>query len=784
MKLLRFFVLALVLVTSMGVVQMGIGQIGIQVSASARAICGSAFSHELEISWRISSSSKSIEVTIEITDPTGRTITLTQPELENTIIFPLDAPGGGTASIRITARDAASGSTASAQASASLTPCRAASRGESDQIDVGVVISLSGPGADLGQCIRDGVQSEADFMDDVIVDFVDDRGRPELQVTEALQLLEQPELDALILHPIRTELLGPVVNEAQRRGVRLVSIGTEMPGSEFVPIPQTEGGCRSAGQVAIDTAVGGSSEPGIIVDPFPDDDLCQVGTTGAKIKRPRVESVNPAQVQIPSRGPITVTGEFHANPVAIRLRGPETFVIGPLQVSQQPRPGGGTIDTVTFELPVNMPPGNYIVIVDVGAAGPNCTSREGIHLFVLPPQKGDLWYVAVLKEVKVKDSGDDADNQPGENRFILGGVSNRVTGSGAQANARTVTYPSESAPFVALTDTRVQLNRQHTVIHPNVPIFWDRKDLMGPNLKIALLAYEHDGGSAFRDWFGLAAEVIGFGVGCWLGGSTGCTAGQSIASNAFNKLTANVGKDDPAGSVELVCRNADDYCIGQDPDRIVERDLPINKMAPLYVELREVEGPIIDEIQVRLHSVQLLVGQESDDGMKHKGEDIWLAIRVSPGPLATGNMLNRSFRLPEQGEYHLCTVGERKRFPGPCADLSDAVIFNPSSNVGLLYPLEGDVQVQGESVPFLYVEIGVWEQDEGNKVQLVGMHSQILWLQDVLRDKAEYRERFSVMVEAPFVLDCGFWACGSAIGKSKASIVYEVLVRRGLHKRK
>jgi len=99
------------------------GPLRIQVSAKATQVCGPSFSHELEVSWKISGGKPPYQVTIEITDPSGLTQTFSAEALEGTKKFQLNFPGGGMVKIKATVRDSG-GSSASAQASASLTPCQ------------------------------------------------------------------------------------------------------------------------------------------------------------------------------------------------------------------------------------------------------------------------------------------------------------------------------------------------------------------------------------------------------------------------------------------------------------------------------------------------------------------------------------------------------------------------------------------------------------------------------------------------------------------------------------
>jgi len=119
MKWLRFFALALVLMASMGL--FGMAQIGIQVSASATQVCGTLYSHDLNVSWKVSGATARPNIAIVVTLPDGTSRRSSSDKPEGTISLPLEYPGGGSVSVQLQA--STGGATASATASASLTPC-------------------------------------------------------------------------------------------------------------------------------------------------------------------------------------------------------------------------------------------------------------------------------------------------------------------------------------------------------------------------------------------------------------------------------------------------------------------------------------------------------------------------------------------------------------------------------------------------------------------------------------------------------------------------------------
>jgi len=121
MKWIRYLMLILALVTGMVVIQVGAGQPAIQVSASARAVCGAQFSHELEVSWNVTGAVSAVQVVITVTGPNGQTQAFTLPLAQGSIRVPLNYPGGGSVQVQVVAQTASGSVTGSAIAS--LTAC-------------------------------------------------------------------------------------------------------------------------------------------------------------------------------------------------------------------------------------------------------------------------------------------------------------------------------------------------------------------------------------------------------------------------------------------------------------------------------------------------------------------------------------------------------------------------------------------------------------------------------------------------------------------------------------
>jgi hypothetical protein len=121
MKWLRFFALALVLVTGLGVLQLAaqVG-LGIQLRLSASAVGLPDVSHTITVEWGISGGTNPLQIKVELTDPSGQVQAFeSDTAREGKYTFEVNTPQGGSASVQINVKDAAS-ATASASGSASL----------------------------------------------------------------------------------------------------------------------------------------------------------------------------------------------------------------------------------------------------------------------------------------------------------------------------------------------------------------------------------------------------------------------------------------------------------------------------------------------------------------------------------------------------------------------------------------------------------------------------------------------------------------------------------------
>jgi hypothetical protein len=97
--------------------------LGVEINAEAKQTCGSQFSHSMFVSWRVYGGRPPVQINIEITDPSGKKQRMTGAASEGMTRFDLGFPGGGSASVLVTAQDAGN-STASGQSSVQLGKCQ------------------------------------------------------------------------------------------------------------------------------------------------------------------------------------------------------------------------------------------------------------------------------------------------------------------------------------------------------------------------------------------------------------------------------------------------------------------------------------------------------------------------------------------------------------------------------------------------------------------------------------------------------------------------------------
>ena len=97
-----------------------------------------------------------------------------------------------------------------------------------EPLKVGVLVTLSGPGAVLGQQVRDGVALALKDRDgklggrpaDLVV--VDDELKPDVAVSRARRLIESDKVD-FVIGPIFSNILGAIFRPVTEGGAILIS---------------------------------------------------------------------------------------------------------------------------------------------------------------------------------------------------------------------------------------------------------------------------------------------------------------------------------------------------------------------------------------------------------------------------------------------------------------------------------------------------------------------------------------------------------------------------------
>jgi hypothetical protein len=516
-------------------------------------------------------------------------------------------------------------------------------------------------------------------------------------------------------------------------------------------------------------------------------------------RRPHIETVSPEKVHVNDLRPtITLTGLFATDIVRVRLEGPRSVSLGEFPVMRLSAERG----RVDFPLPSyrdNPPllPGTYQAVVELTVPGNHCASRGDAPLVVSPPWPGKRWFVAYLQEVRVIDDKETNDDIPAEFRFIMGGASQQRD---FEHNARKVAYPADL--YVAATEenpvwlTDGRRSDLLTTLHPNAPIFWDLLEGMGPEIQFSVLAYEWDTAPSWSRWAPVAAEAYATGIGCYVGANTGAVGSSCKAGNEIGKVAAEFlrehlsDENDHLGHWDIKCGSRHNYCLLPGNHKLPPMEQTIqdengNDMLTLVIGIREVTAPRVNQLSVDLRSLEFL-------DWKHGNHDIHLTTRVTPLNGATGDDLNRARRLPKDmsNSFVMCAARDRGRSNTLCPSATHIDFDGREDSV--LFPLPGDPNVQEgideplsaqdvHGLPAVYVEIGVWQGDK-----LVGMHSEIYWIADLLGDSHEYRGRFSPTVEGIANFGRGGDSdprvcppdCSPETFYSAAKITYELFIRR------
>ncbi len=755
---------------------------GVSLDVSSTAVCSLSVSHRVGLTWTKSDGSASAEVVVQVASPEGglqRFAVVSESGQMDAI--PIAARGGGDLVARVTVATMEPGLTVTAPGRTALVPCHSVVEGKSTRI--GVLLPLSGQQSEESRCLLAGVRSLAGLTGGAEVVAADTTGWDQQLRRGGLARDELQDFDALVIHtaaPAWGESRHPYLQSARSRGVPIVTLGRPVDDTA-AHIDLEEGDCQQAGEQALAMALdvltpdlfvpSWDQTPEVIPPPGECRAMVADDPETVSVLRPEV-TVEPSVLQLPMRR-IDVRGRFHTNLLHVRLDGPISYDTPPL--------GRVTVrgeDSTFFVLRDSVPPGDYQLTI-IGAYG--CTARRTFPLKVLPRVADPQWFVASVNWIDYLDNQESDESDPAEARLVAGGA----TRSPASPNRRAVVYPagfwSAALDQGSWLASGYDLPSQYTL---DLPIFWDLHSprCLGKAIDLAVSGIERDPGSSLEGWQKLGIEALAFAIGCKTGGISGCTEGLEIGQIVSSELERKLkGGSEPLGDASLQCSREQDYCLLGERQRLRDAEMRSDNrtsapMANIQFRLRSVAAPRLSGLKVDLTHLELTADAEGPAkpgpsltrpiAPGENGEEIFVVSRVAPLTLATGEELNISRRFPDLStrSWKLCTAEERAKprwcdcnitserctallddRGQPVRDRRGQPVFKYPSRLDTpTLPLRlfssgatsGDVPVTDvNGVPAVYLEIAVWEDDGDSAPDLVGIHSRLFWLADVLGDK-------------------------------------------------
>lgn len=411
-----------------------------------------------------------------------------------------------------------------------------------------------------------------------------------------------------------------------------------------------------------------------------------------------------------------------------------------------------------FVVPMNAPSGDYAVEVrpkegDCPAGGiggdvcPTDLCSTAYNLFVAPS-----YIVNLLNRLDINANAEDEGDHPPEMKFWFGSLSGTPIKEGDNPVAMVSfsgSYPGE------VNDTGHLTNADLTQLFPHVPLYigseWRMIDIdcreeckslpagreaecmstcqnyvaqqrFSDHFEFTFAGTEHD--TSPSQWWGVAAGIPAAALGCYLTsklpgpgnvpvkcGAGGLALGGYV-TNAVNDALRD--DDDKLGSTSQIYQHTvggfgfgsaaqqGPFKLGGDRDR---GDIDI------YVQNFRVGGPQILQYTVKLRSLTVL---ENYDGIGDCQEpnEVFLQARAF---LYEGGPLTAAKRFPTTDWWSLNT-GETENFGG----------------VPLVLEHKTFTAETAQESPLIYVELAVWEDDEDEDKDLMGIHSETFLLTDLL----------------------------------------------------
>lgn len=415
-------------------------------------------------------------------------------------------------------------------------------------------------------------------------------------------------------------------------------------------------------------------------------------------------------------------------------------------------PDGGVHTRPYFLVPMNAPSGDYSVEVrsergDCPAGGvksdvcPGDLCSASHNLFVAPS-----YMVTSLNKMNINANTEDGIDHPAEMSFAFSSLSGTPARDGENAVALvnfSGIYPGGVKGSGHLT------NADETVVFPQIPLYIGSEYKMinidcreecsslpaGREAECLSICQDLVARGRFSDhfeftfggaefdsspskWWGYIGGAGAAALGCFLSFKVGHPKEGCKASGDLGIATANVindalkDDDDKLGTFS----RANNHTLGgfewgspaeEGPFKLAgDRD---GGNIDLFLQNHRVGGPQILQYSVKLKSLTVVAGYE--EASCEEPNEVFLHSRAF---LSQGGPLIDTTRFPSASGVWSLNTGETEDFGGTPLVLGQQT-FRP--------------EAAAES-PLLYVEIGVWENDD--EKDLMGLHSQTFFLADLL----------------------------------------------------
>ena len=571
-----------------------------------------------------------------------------------------------------------------------------------------------------------------------------------------------------------------LVNPAPSGGtkVRVSSTGRDvrMPSEVIVPAGERSvsfdlaGWGLASGNTVVTAAGGGATRQGFI-------DLGSIGLPERSLNECSLQALRPdiatdgqrvyLRNDTPEGARVFLTGYRYNDSPPSRLfpqgEGREKTYCGCQHVALQAVPDfdGGSTTRPYFVVPMDAPSGDYTVVVkskegDCKSGGiraedchdDGCTA---VNLFVAPS-----YMVSRLNRMDINANSEDVADSPAEMNFTFGSFSGTPIGQGNNTLALVEfagSYPGGPKGAGHLT------NADNTQLFPNLPLFIGRESRMiniecreecasvpaGREAECLSICsdfvasgrfsnhFEFQFGGAEFDsspskWYGYVAGVGAAALGCAISvkaghPKAGCTASAGAGkwlSDEINKALED--NDDKLGTASQIYNHSLGGFEWGPPDEQPPLALTQDREGGdinIYVQNFRVGGPRILQYKVTLKSMTVLEGY--DLGSCPEPNEIFLNSRAFL--YEGGSELGAAERFPSSNGVWKLKTNETEDFGGV------PFVLKQSSFTAENAP---------ES-PLLFVEFGVWEDDEDK--DLMGLFSDTIFLPDLLA------------LEPPFAVD-------------------------------